>query len=32
VDPENNLMLIKGSVPGPRKALLFIKNTVKGGN
>ena len=32
VDPENNLMLIKGSVPGPRKALLFIKNTVKGRN
>jgi len=31
VDPENNLLLIKGSVPGPKKALLFIKNTVKSG-
>lgn len=30
VDPENNLILIKGSVPGPERALLFIKNTVKG--
>jgi large subunit ribosomal protein L3 len=31
VDPDKNLLLIKGSVPGPRKSLLFIKNTVKSG-
>lgn len=32
VDPDKNLLMIKGSVPGPKKALLFIKNTVKSGN
>lgn len=32
VDPDKNLLMIKGSVPGPKKALLFIKNTVKNGN
>ncbi|MDK2878576.1 MAG: large subunit ribosomal protein [Thermoanaerobacteraceae bacterium] len=31
VDPDRNLLLIKGSVPGPKKSLLFIKNTVKSG-
>lgn len=31
VDPDKNLMMIKGSVPGSKKALLFIKNTVKSG-
>jgi large subunit ribosomal protein L3 len=31
VDPDKNLLMVKGSVPGPRKALLFIKNTVKSG-
>lgn len=29
VDPERNLMLIKGAVPGPKGALLIIKETVK---
>ncbi len=29
VDAENNLLLIKGSVPGPKKALVTIKETVK---
>ncbi len=29
VDPEKNLMLIKGAVPGPKGALLIIKETVK---
>lgn len=29
VDVENNLLLIKGAVPGPRKALVTIKETVK---
>ena len=28
-DAEKNLILIKGAVPGPRGALLMIKNTVK---
>ncbi|MFY9217729.1 MAG: 50S ribosomal protein L3 [Tepidanaerobacteraceae bacterium] len=32
VDPDNNLLIIKGSIPGPRKSLLYIKNTVKGRN
>ncbi|GEA14397.1 MAG: large subunit ribosomal protein [Moorella sp. (in: firmicutes)] len=30
-DPGRNLLLIKGSVPGPRQGLLVIKNSVKGG-
>ena len=29
VDTENNLLLIKGSVPGPKKSLVTIKETVK---
>ncbi|MBQ5951305.1 MAG: 50S ribosomal protein L3 [Lachnospiraceae bacterium] len=29
VDAENNLLLIKGSVPGPKKALVTVKETVK---
>ncbi|KAA5807033.1 50S ribosomal protein L3 [Thermoanaerobacterium thermosaccharolyticum] len=29
VDPEKNLLLIKGSVPGIRGSLLMIKDTVK---
>ncbi|MCL2254482.1 MAG: 50S ribosomal protein L3 [Lachnospiraceae bacterium] len=29
VDAEKNLILIKGAVPGPRKALVTIKETVK---
>lgn len=29
VMPEQDIILIKGGVPGPRKGLLFIKNTVK---
>ena len=29
VDAENNLLLVKGSVPGPKKALITIKETVK---
>jgi len=31
VDVDKNLLIIKGSVPGPKKSLLFIKNTVKSG-
>lgn len=29
VDVENNLLLVKGSVPGPKKSLVTIKETVK---
>lgn len=30
VDAENNFILVKGGVPGPKKGLLYIKETVKG--
>ena len=29
VDAEKNLLLVKGAVPGPRKALVTIKETTK---
>ena len=29
VDTENNCLLIKGNVPGPRKGLVMVKTTVK---
>ena len=32
VDVEKNLLLIKGAVPGPKKALVMIKETVKSAN
>ena len=31
VDVENNLLLVKGAVPGPKKTLVTIKETVKAG-
>ncbi len=31
VDAENNLILVKGSVPGPKKSLVTLKETVKAG-
>jgi len=31
VDAENNLILVKGAVPGPKKSLVTIKETVKVG-
>lgn len=31
VDAEKNLLLVKGAVPGPRKALVTIRETVKTG-
>lgn len=31
VDPDKNILMVKGSVPGPKKSLLFIKNTTKSG-
>jgi large subunit ribosomal protein L3 len=29
-DPERNLLLVKGSVPGPVSGLLFIRKAIKG--
>ena len=29
VDAENNLLLVKGAVPGPKKSLVTVKETVK---
>ena len=31
VDAENNLLLVKGAVPGPKKALVTIREAVKAG-
>jgi large subunit ribosomal protein L3 len=31
VDVENNLLLVKGAVPGPKKSLVTIKESVKSG-
>ncbi|MDO4522417.1 MAG: 50S ribosomal protein L3 [Eubacteriales bacterium] len=31
VDVENNLILVKGAVPGPKKSMVTIKETVKSG-
>ncbi|SET59523.1 large subunit ribosomal protein L3 [Lacrimispora sphenoides] len=32
VDAENNLILVKGAIPGPKKSLVTIKETVKASN
>ena len=32
VDAENNLLLVKGAVPGPKKSLVTIRESVKGAN
>ena len=29
VDAEKNLILVKGAVPGPRKSLVMVRDTVK---
>ena len=29
VDVDNNLLLIKGSVPGPKRGLVIVKSAVK---
>jgi large subunit ribosomal protein L3 len=31
-DPERNLLLVKGSVPGPRGGLVVVRDAVKGPN
>ncbi len=30
-DPEREIILVKGAVPGPRGGMVFIRNAVKGG-
>ncbi len=32
VDAEDNLILVKGAVPGPKKALVEVRSAVKAGN
>ena len=29
VDKENNVILVKGNIPGPKKSLVIIKSAVK---
>ena len=29
VDVENNVILVKGAVPGPKKSLIVLKESVK---
>ena len=31
IDVENNVILVKGAVPGSKKSLVMIKDTVKSG-
>ena len=31
VDAENNLMLVKGAVPGPKGALILVRTAAKKG-
>ncbi len=31
IDADQNLILVKGAVPGPKKALITLKETVKSG-
>jgi large subunit ribosomal protein L3 len=31
-DPERQLLLVKGSVPGPRGGLVLVRDAVKGGS
>ena len=31
VDAENNLLLVKGAIPGPKKSMVLVKETVKSG-
>jgi large subunit ribosomal protein L3 len=29
VDPENNLLLVKGAIPGPKGALILVRSAAK---
>lgn len=30
IDTENNLLVVRGAIPGPKGGIVYIKNTVKG--
>lgn len=32
IDADSNLIIVKGAVPGPKKSMILIKNTVKSAN
>ena len=32
IDTENNVILVKGAVPGPKKSMIVLKETVKKAN
>lgn len=32
IDVDNNIIIVKGAVPGPKKSLIMLKNTVKFAN
>jgi ribosomal protein L3 len=32
VQPEKNLLLVRGAVPGARNSLVFVRHAVKKGN
>jgi large subunit ribosomal protein L3 len=32
VDPERNLLLIQGSVPGANESLVIVRRAIKSGN
>ena len=29
IDTENNLLVVKGAVPGPKGGIVYVKNSVK---
>jgi large subunit ribosomal protein L3 len=31
VDPEDNLLLVKGAVPGPKNAIVEVREEIRGG-
>jgi large subunit ribosomal protein L3 len=31
VDPEENLILVKGAVPGPKNAIVEVREEIRGG-
>jgi large subunit ribosomal protein L3 len=31
VDPEENLILVKGAIPGPKNAIVEVREEIRGG-
>jgi large subunit ribosomal protein L3 len=31
IDPENNLILVRGAIPGPKGALVLVRSAAKAG-